>query len=77
MSHIVEIRGKSVVSNDDADDTYLPVGTHIDRPDGHYVRFGMDVEGPYSRDAAAERVEALRKAREGELDVEDGHKHPK
>lgn len=75
MSHIIEINGKSVVANDDSDDTYLPVGTHIDRPDGHYVRFGMDVEGPYSRDAAAERVDRLRKAREGELDLEDGHKH--
>lgn len=75
MAHLIEIRGKSVVSNDDSDDTYLPVGTHIDRPDGHYVRFGMDVEGPYSPDAAAERVERLRQARKGELDVEDGHKH--
>ena len=75
MSHIIEIRAKSVVANDDADDTYLPVGTHIDRPDGQYVRFGMDVEGPYTPDAAAQRIDSLRKAREGELDLEDGHKH--
>ena len=67
MAHIVEIRGKSVVANDDSDDTYLPVGTHIDRPDGHYVRFGMDVEGPYSHPDAMDRLKSLETAREREL----------
>ncbi|HEY0835076.1 MAG TPA: hypothetical protein VGE72_14315 [Azospirillum sp.] len=75
MAHIVEIRGGVVVGNDDADDGYLPTGTHIARPDGHYVSFGMDVEGPYSRDAAAGRLEALKRATEEELKQEDGHKH--
>jgi len=67
MAHILEIRGKAVVANDDADDTYMPVGTHIDRPDGHYVSFGMDVEGPYDRLGAAERLGALKKATQEEL----------
>lgn len=75
MAHILEIRGKTVVGNDDTDDAYLPVGTHIDRPDGHYVSFGMDVEGPYDRDTAAQRLQRLEEARQGELKQDDGHKH--
>lgn len=67
MAHVLEIRGNAVVANDDADDTYLPAGTHIQRPDGHYVSFGMDVEGPYSREDAEERLEHLKKATEEEL----------
>ncbi|HYG85944.1 MAG TPA: hypothetical protein VD978_06770 [Azospirillum sp.] len=67
MAHILEIRGKAVVNNDDDDDAYLPVGTHIDRPDGHYISFGMDVEGPYSREKAAERLDALKEATRREL----------
>lgn len=67
MAHVLEIRGNAVVGNDDADDAYLPTGTHIQRPDGHYVSFGMDVEGPYSRKEAEERLERLKKATEEEL----------
>lgn len=67
MAHVLEIRGNAVVANDDADDTYLPTGTHIQRPDGHYLSFGMDVEGPYSREDAEERLEHLKNATKEEL----------
>ncbi|NYZ11792.1 hypothetical protein HL658_04460 [Azospirillum sp. RWY-5-1] len=67
MAHVLEIRGNAVVGNDDRDDTYLPPGTPIQRPDGHYVSFGMDVEGPYSRDEAEARLQRLKRATDEEL----------
>ncbi len=67
MAHLLEIRNHAIVGNDEASDEYLPIGTHIDRPDGHYVSFGMDVEGPYDRDAARERLDALKSATQREL----------
>jgi hypothetical protein len=35
-------------------DAYLPIDTPLDRPDGHYIAIGMDVEGPFSQDEAHE-----------------------
>lgn len=67
MAHILEIRGGVVVANDHGDDEYLPKGTHLQRPDGHYVSFGMDVEGPYSVDEARRRLDHLKQATEAEL----------
>jgi len=68
MAHIVEIRNGAIVGNDEPTDEYMPVGTHIDRPDGHYVSFGMDVEGPYARDEAEERLNHLKKATRMDLE---------
>lgn len=67
MAHIVEIRGGVIVANDDPDDDYLPTGTHMQRPDGHYVSFGMDVEGPYGADEARDRLDHLKQATRDEL----------
>lgn len=68
MANIIEIRGGVVVNNGQPADEYLPVGTHIDRPDGHYVSFGMDVEGPYDRGAAQDRLDQLKKATRMDLE---------
>lgn len=71
MSHLIEIRGGAVVKNDDPGDSYLPVGTRMDRPDGCYVAFGMDVEGPYGQDEARDRVDHLKRATRRELEEDD------
>ena len=68
MAHIVEIRNGTIVGNDEATDEYLPVGTHIVEADGFYVSFGMDVEGPYARDEAEERLNHLKRATQEDLE---------
>lgn len=74
MSHLIEIQGGAVVSNDAPADDYLPVGTHMDRPDGYYVAFGMDVEGPYGRAEALDRIDHLKRATRRDLEAEDHRK---
>ena len=68
MAHIVEIRNGAIVGNDEPSDEYLPIGTHIAQADGFYVSFGMDVEGPYARDEAQERLERLKEATRMDLE---------
>ncbi|MBP2291998.1 hypothetical protein [Azospirillum rugosum] len=67
MAHIVEIRNGAIVGNDEPSDEYLPIGTHITQADGFYVSFGMDVEGPYDRADAEERLDHLKKATQANL----------
>ena len=74
MAHLIEIRGRKVVENDQLDDPYLPTGTSLNRPDGHYVAVGMDVEGPYDRQTAIDRVDHLQRATRIELENEDRKK---
>jgi hypothetical protein len=54
MANLIEIRNGTVVNNEDLTDAYLPIDTPLDRPDGHYIAIGMDVEGPFSQDEAHE-----------------------
>lgn len=68
MAHIVEIRNGAIVGNDEPSDEYLPIGTHIAQADGFYVSFGMDVEGPYGRADAEERLDQLKKATQADLE---------
>lgn len=68
MAHIVEIRNGAIVGNDEPSDEYLPIGTHIAQADGFYVSFGMDVEGPYARDEAQERLDRLKEATRMDLE---------
>jgi hypothetical protein len=74
MANLIEIRNGTVVNNEDPVDAYLPVDTPIDRPDGHYVAIGMDVEGPFSPDEARDRLNHLKKATRMELEDEDRRK---
>jgi hypothetical protein len=74
MANLIEIRNGSVVNNEDPVDANLPIGTPIDRPDGHYIAIGMDVEGPLSHDEARERLNHLKKATRVELENEDRRK---
>jgi hypothetical protein len=68
MAHIVEIRNGAIVGNDEPSDEYLPIGTHIAQADGFYVSFGMDVEGPYGRAEAQERLDHLKEATRMDLE---------
>ncbi len=68
MAHIVEIRNGAIVGNDEPSDEYLPIGTHIAQVDGFYVSFGMDVEGPYGRVEAQERLDRLKEATRMDLE---------
>jgi hypothetical protein len=74
MANLIEIRNGTVVNNEDPVDAYLPVDTPIDRPDGHYIAIGMDVEGPFSSDEARDRLNHLKKATRMELEDEDRRK---
>jgi hypothetical protein len=74
MANLIEIRNGNVVNNEDPVDANLPIGTSIDRPDGHYIAIGMDVEGPLSQDEARERLNHLKKATRLELENEDRRK---
>ena len=71
MANLIEIRNGTVVSNEEPDDVYLPVDTPLDRPDGHYVAIGMDVEGPLSPDEARHRLDQLKEATRTELENGD------
>jgi hypothetical protein len=62
------------VNNEDLTDAYLPIGTPLVHPDGHYVAIGMDVEGPFSQDEARDRLNHLKKATRVELEDEDRRK---
>jgi hypothetical protein len=74
MANLIEIRNGTVVNNEDPVDANLPVDTPLDRPDGHYIAIGMDVEGPFSHEEARERLNHLRKATRVELENEDRRK---
>lgn len=75
MAHVVEIRNRKIVGNDDPADAYLPIGTSIDRPDGFYVSMGMDLEGPFVRQQeAVDRLDHLKRATRMTLEEEDRKK---
>jgi hypothetical protein len=74
MANLIEIRNRIVVNNEDLSDAYLPINTPLDRPDGHYIAIGMDVEGPFSQDEARDRLNHLKKATRVELEDEDRRK---